>query len=164
MRRSLILLLLTVSTTAFGQNFSYNKCINGLWGNWEQPPYRTFVYKLTGDKDLYNEFIICAPYEHPSKYIMKVTMFGQVVEKDKKKRKEALKSKTWYEYPAMVEYYTLNMADRFKDVIGRWPLDGYNTDFEKHYVPATVKIAPYKDKPDSYNVWFEDYGLALKLK
>lgn len=164
MKRVLIVILLTVSITAYSQNFSYNKCINGIWGDWERPPYGMFVLKLIGDKDLYNEFVIYGVNDHPSKYVMKVTMFGPVVEKDKKKRKDAIRSKAWYEYPAMVEYYTLNMADRFKDIIGRWPLDGYNTDFEKHYVAATVKIAPYKDKPESYNVWLEDFGLGIQLK
>ncbi|MCX3266462.1 hypothetical protein [Pedobacter agri] len=164
MKRLLTLLLVGVSISAFSQSFSYNKRINDIWGDWEKPPYGMFVYKLIGTTDLYNEFIIYGVNDHPSKYILKVTMFGQVVETDKKKRKEAIKSGKWYEYPAMVEYYTANMSDRFKDIIGKWPLDGYNTDFEKHYVPATVTIPPYKDKPVNYNIWFEDLGLAIQMK
>ncbi|QPH37899.1 hypothetical protein [Pedobacter endophyticus] len=164
MKKLLLLVLIAVSISAFGQKFSYSKRINGLWGNWETPSYNMFVYKLIGTTDIYNEFIIYGAYDHPSKYILKVIMLGQVVETDKKKRKEAIKSGKWYEYPAMVEYYTANMSDRFKDIINRWPLDGYNTDFEKHYVPATVTIPPYKDKPVNYNIWFEELGLAIQLK
>ncbi|MCX2573659.1 hypothetical protein [Pedobacter sandarakinus] len=163
MKRLVTLWLIALSTTAFGQNFGYNKRINDLWGNWENPPYGLFVYKLIGTTDPYNEFIIYKAYDHPSKYIFKVTMFGQVVEMDKKKRKEAIKSGKWYEYPAMVEYYTANMSDRFEDLIVNWPIVSYSNESEKHYVAATVTIAPYKDKPKNYNIWFEGLGLAIQI-
>ena len=28
---------------------------------------------------------------------------------------------------------------------------------------ATIKIAPFKDRPQTYNIWFENVGFAINL-
>ena len=33
----------------------------------------------------------------------------------------------------------------------------------KRTVQATIKIAPYKDHPKVYNIWFEDVAMAIDL-
>lgn len=154
--------LLMLSTDAFGSNwctFTCCKYINNYWGNW----HGTGNYVFEGSL---NHFIIHDKFEHPSKYIMKVDIDGMTIEANKKNRKERVKSNSWYEYAGTVEYYTEVTFENFGNLIELWPQpNSPNTSKgKKHIAKATIRIAPYKDTPRVYNIFFEGYGLAISLK
>ena len=170
MRKTLFLLLITVSTVAFGQTkfFKYNKCIDGYWGSMWLDAMDLNQVVITGGFD---EFVIHQGGKHPSEYIMKVTIQRMTVETDKKKKKIVMKSKNWYEYSGTVEYFSWKEnPNGFKDIVKSWPFGALNASFKDsknaitYKVPATIKIAPYMDKPEVYNIWFEGYGIGIDFK
>lgn len=165
MKRILFMLLLFVCfIPIWGQTyFSYCKLINGYWGQWENSnPYR-FIdggYLLQGT---YDEFIIYENGKHPSQYIMKVKLFAMRIEEDKKIKKKRIKSGEWYQYTGSVEYYTKDVLERFNDIIQQWPYTSDTSNGKRHTVAATIKIQPYKKKPEVYNIFFENLGIGIQL-
>lgn len=157
----------------FGQGqltFNYSKCINNYWGRWysSAPSVDIHCYNISGS---YSNFIIHHRDLHPSQYMMKVIINNMVIETNKKKKKQRIKSQQWYEYTGIVEYYTYTTFENFSSIIENWP-NGDNNEWQgapntsngkKHTVNAIIKIAPYKNKPQCYNVFFEGIGLGLSL-
>ena len=76
----------------------------------------------------------------------------------------------WYEYSGTVEYYisdddpsVLAMFRKKKGVyfIASTLKNGRPT--KKITSKATIKIAPFKDLPNTYNIWFDGVGFAISL-
>lgn len=163
-----ILLLLFLSNffiSVFSQTyFNFCKLINGYWGQWEcSNPYQFIEggYLMQGT---YDEFIIYEYGKHPSQYIMKVKLFAMRVEQDKKIKKKRIKSGEWYQYTGSIEYYTTGVLERFNDIIQQWPYVPNSSNGKPHTVAATIKIQPYKKKPETYNIFFENMGLGIQIK
>ena len=144
--------------------FDYNICVNGYWGNWKNSYLGIGIEKfyINGKSD---NFIIHSSLLHPSNYIMKVVINNFVLDTDKKSKKERMKSNTWYEYSGTVEYYTELTFQNFGEFTEYWPYSYWNTsNGKKHVVKAKIKIAPYEDYPQLYNIFFENYGVAISRK
>lgn len=85
---------------------------------------------------------------------------------DKKERKRHLKNKEWYVYEGTVEYYVNDIfptADALaKDcrlVIPNPRID--NSPSVKRQAKCTIKIAPYKKKPEVWNIYFDNIGIGI---
>lgn len=166
MKRILLaLILLVIFTPIFCQtSFYFCKYINGYWGKWENSNPYTYIeggYLIKGN---YDEFIIYDYNNHPSQYIMKVKLFAMDVETDKKLKKQRIKSGQWYEYSGTVEYYTQGLWDKFKNIMHQWPNVPDASNGEIQTASATIKIQPYKKRPEVYNIFFENIGLGIQFK
>lgn len=165
MKRILLILVLFVCfIPTWGQTyFSFCKLINGYWGQCESSNPYTYIeggYILQGT---YDEFIIYEHGKHPSQYIMKVKLFAMRIEEDKKIKKKRIKSGQWYQYSGSVEYYTKRELERFSNIIQTWPYTPNTSNGKCHTVAATIKIQPYKKKPEVYNIFFENLGIGIQL-
>lgn len=171
MKRILFIILLLTSTAAFGQTFfHYNKYINEYWGDkWEDSNESLYSdqygYVLKGT---YDEFIIyyVLPFgnNYPSDYIMRIKIIGLNTDIDKKEKKRRLKNNEWYQYSGTVEYYTDHNFSTLEQYIRSWPSRVNRDEKRRNVTPATIKIAPYKKKPEVYNIYFGGYGIGISLK
>lgn len=162
--------------------------IDGMWGKWvdmPQHPYRNVsgiyvseVY-MTG---YYNNFVIYPGSYHPSNYYIRVRFEGTVPEPNAKERRRRMREDEWYEFKGTIE---LRWAVRWmyeeenKKLLSRWetPItapglidddDGMAKYSNPIKIPATIKIAPYKKRPNCYNIFFdlksgESFGIAFVL-
>lgn len=44
-----------------------------------------------------------------------------------------------------------------------WPYTPDTSNGKPHTVAATIKIQPYKKKPEVYNIFFENLGIGIQL-
>ena len=116
---------------------STNIYYNGYWGEWKKQYY---TYTKQSWYQIYGNY-------------------------SKEERKNHRKNNIWYEYTGIVEYSVNSDYPTIKDALKSsytFPCvkngDGY-----KKTARATIKIAPYKDYPQVYNIWFEDVGIAIDL-
>ena len=149
--------------------FSYCKNINGYWGEWDVsnwvedmlPSYRQDRFYFNGSV---NDFVIHHNSDHPSQYVMRIIVNNLEIDTNKKSKKQRIKDNTWYEYTGTVEYYTELTFQNFGDIIEHWPFSKWKTsNGKKHVVNAIIKIAPYKDYPKVYHIFFENYGVAISV-
>lgn len=173
MKKLLITFLLLVmyicnSTAQDLFTFKYNKYKNGYWDNEWSKAYTDYgVFLYTRRCDCYmqgyaEDFIIYRKGEHPSNYMMRVKNPHFEYETSKKARKKRVKDKLWYEYSATVEIFT-----DVESFINGFPYTVPYKDkptIKNNIIKATVKIAPYKDHPSVFNIWIEDYGLAIEAR
>lgn len=142
---------------------SFAACFDGYWSDWKDVSNAT---KIKGD---YSGFIIYNVNDGPWNYYFKfkIDYFWMP---DKKKRREHRKENKWYEYTGVVEYYICddypNIYEIFKKYrgprfISKALENGRPT--KKITSRATIKIAPYKDHPKCYNIWFDNVGLGIDL-
>lgn len=153
-----------------------NAYYDGYWGEWEDGAAGGFLFgqpdgtlpylKVYGN---YSGFCIYISDTHPSTYTFKFQISNYYTP-DKKMRKEHLKSNKWYEYYGVVEYYVDYELPTIKDIMrrgsafGRIPvIQPGQQGARKRCVNATIQIAPYKDHPQVYNIWFEGIGVAIDL-
>lgn len=144
--------------------------INGYWGSWSRA-----LYVMNGS---FSEFIVYLPSEHPSKYILKVKVYGMPYEIDKKEMKQRIKQNRFYEYSGSVEYFNniYQAEEGFISNFRRWP-DGYiptlitnkdtkySGEITQSYVKAAkILIAPYKKEPRVYNIFVEDFGIGIQIE
>ncbi|MBD5280880.1 MAG: hypothetical protein HDS35_10120 [Bacteroides sp.] len=84
---------------------------------------------------------------------------------DKKDIKKHYKSNQWYEYTGWVEYYVTDEYPTIKDVLNHYgfPLISIKGDSQRalRHAKATIKIAPYKNKPECFNIFFDNVGGAI---
>lgn len=150
---------------------------DGYWGEWENAyisaasiydriDYYFPYVKIYGD---YSGFCTYLSDTHPSSYTFKFQI-SNYSEPDKKKKKEYLKANKWYEYSGIVEYYVRDDLPTILDVLkcgsafGRIPMiQPSEKSARKKTARATIQIAPYKDHPKVYNIWFEGVGVGIDL-
>lgn len=171
----LLLFLSTVPYFASAQ-IKVNAYYDGYWGEWEdgavggflygQPDKRLPYLKVYGN---YSGFCIYYSNSHPSTYTFKFQT-NNYYTPDKKTRKEYLKNNKWYEFYGTVEYYVYDEQPTIKDILKA------KTEFvhfpviqptfksaRKKTASAKILIAPYKEHPQVYNIWFEGIGVAIDL-
>lgn len=134
---------------------------DGYWSEWQD-----LGAEIKGN---YDGFIIYLSNEGPWEYRFKFKI-NNMLFPSKKQRKHDIKNDKWYEFSGTVEYY---ITDKFPTILklfreAKGPLfapakldKGRPT--YKVTKRATIKIAPFKDKPKTYNIWFEDVGFAINL-
>lgn len=163
-------LILSVSYLSAQRSFSMAFNINSMWGKWI--PVNNYIL---GD---YGDFVIVeSEYTHPSNYLVRITLnnFELAKKSDYKKRK---KNNEWYEYSGTIEYFecsdyntakTTTMDARIKSGLGFGFLapsayDKNLAGFRTIRKPAIIRIAPYKEKPIIYNIFFENYGIGIDMR
>ncbi len=152
---------------------STNSYYNGYWGQWKShttrytyfPPY--YKYSLNGG---YSGFIIYSRGDHPSEYIFKFDIYGYWVP-DKKEKKEHIKNNEWYEYSGFVEYYVTEKYPTIEAVLKTYQFPYFNSGSGSEGNPcarrktsAKIQIAPYKNHPKVYNIWFDGVGVAIDME
>ena len=158
----IISLLLCISFNSEAQIWA-NAYFDGYWGEWKSMGP---VAKIKGN---YDGFIIYLDKEGPWEYRFKFTV-NNMTFPDKKQRKKDIKTDTWYTFTGTVEYYisddypTILSAFRAKKEVTFLPAklqSGRPT--KKVTSRATIKIAPFKDLPKCYNIWFDNVGFGINL-
>jgi hypothetical protein len=166
---SFLLLIISINFT-FAQKggFSFSFNINSMWGNWQPASER-----ILGN---YNDLVIVeGEYTHPSDYYVRITLDNFELIKDTNYKKR-LKNNQWYEYTGTIEYFEIDnpaewhttFEDRIKSNIGLsfgapTANDRDKKGFRAIKKPAIIKIAPYKEYPIIYNIFFDNYGIAIDL-
>ena len=147
---------------------------DGYWGEWEETYQTYFNGKLDPTFPYltvygnYSGFCTYQSTAHPSTYSFKFQITNYTAP-DKKTKKEHLKNGKWYEYSGTVEYYVNEKFPTIKDrlkistMFGRFPSVSPSYEAKKRIVNATIQIAPYKDHPKVYNIWFEGVGVGIDL-
>ena len=81
-----------------------------------------------------------------------------------------LKQRKWYEYHGTVEYYVTEQYPTITSVLKTFEFPTFDCDSGtdgnpcvKRTANATIKIAPYKDHPRCYNIYFDDVVVAIDL-
>lgn len=182
-RKILLLIMGILGLLPIYSQATFRTCCyyNGFWGDWSD--YWTCCW---GN---YSGFILYSSGEHKSNYHFGFQIDGYTTP-TKKEIKEHKKSDTWWTYTGTVEYYISDVYPTFKSCLmelGR-PLEekdtkdydyiykklplaratnmrkyGKTIGFTKVTSKATIKIAPYKKHPDTYNIWVDDVGFAISL-
>lgn len=170
----ILLFFISIVLTSKGQQglFSYNKKINGYWGE-SRTGYtddyfsktRKFNYLLGGQT---NNLILYSTGDHPSNYIFKLTIFEAYElfdiskNKDMKKRvQNAYKKKEWFRYEGELEYYYNGSINNF---INDFPYSPGATSgkgvLKKEKV--IVYVLGFKNNPSQYYFEFKsDTNLGL---
>lgn len=171
--RLFIVILFIISPSLLKGQIKTCGYFDGYWGAWEENyfmdifgriDYTLPCQKVYGD---YSGFCIYQAQAHPSYYSFRFKITNYV-EPSKKTKKEHLKSKQWYDYNGIVEYYVTDKYPTAKACVrsssGNFPSVLPTTEgAKKKTVNARIQIAPYKDHPQVYNIWFEDVGVGIDL-
>lgn len=151
------------SLSSFAQ-LCTNSFYNGYWGQW-----KSHYSELTGTNWFsvygnYSGFIIYNSYSHPSEYFFKFQI-NNYTPPTKEDIKFHSKNDIWYEYNGNVEYFINSDYPTIKSALmtHSFPYVENSVENIKRTAYATIKIAPYKDHPKVYNIWFEDVGIAIDL-
>lgn len=160
---SLLILLLVITLKA--HCLSYSVFVNGYWGEWKSFGYNINFYGNYGGFCLYEK------NHHPSQFFFRFSIDNyQSPTKDQLKR--ARKSNTWFEYTGTVEYF---VNDEYPTIEKQYlkpcfimPYKPYSYSADgprvKRTTRAKIKIAPYKDHPVVYNIWFDNVGFGINLE
>lgn len=147
-------------------SFAQIKCcvyFDGFWSSWSNAPSELEIH---GD---YDGFIIYRESEGPWDYRFKFTIHNFKVP-DKKQRKKDIKTNKFYEFSGTVEYYTTDVFPSalaaFRKNKGPYLLPSKQNNgrpARKITSRATIKIAPFKDYPKTYNIWYDNVALGIDL-
>lgn len=157
--RDLLLLFFTfIPTSLYCQGICFN--YKGSWSNWEsnQVPDISvytdgsgFILKTEGGIDYFEVRI--PSYTTPTK----------------EELKEHKKQNKYFEYSGYVNYYVsdnyptaLDLA-KHNMLILPDPRRDVTPTVQRH-TNATIRIAPYDNYPEVYNVWFDGIGVGLSIK
>ena len=158
---------LSLSKSSYSQSveFQYNTLINGYWREWKGTSY-----KLQGT---WQEFVIFKEFDHPSNYIMKITI--SYLPYDKKEIKKKLKNKEWFVYTGTVEYFVCTGKNCKHALcygtqldLQTWPVWTFgatDNNILKKIVPATIKMNKPIEKKGSkiINIFFDNQGIGIAL-
>ena len=160
--------LLTVFTTFYAHaQISTCAYYDGYWGEWKKQ-YTEFLYssnssyiKIYGN---YSGFIVYNTSSHPSEYTFKFQIDSYTIP-TKELLKYHRKNNIWFEYTGYVEYFIDNSYPTIKEAlrIFGFAYVSNNPSAIKRTAKARIKIAPYKDHPIVYNIFFEDVGIGIDL-
>lgn len=135
---------------------------DGYWSNWVPMGDA----KIHGN---YDGFILYVDTEGPWEYRFKLTV-NNMVFPNKKQRKKDIKDGKWYEFTGTVEFYTTNAYPTILSIFRAQKgimfapaklKDGRSS--IKMTSRAKIKIAPFKDLPEVYNIWFDNVGVGIDL-
>lgn len=163
-RRLLLGVMVTmISLSCFAQ-LSTNAYYNGYWGEWRKQYFEYSGHTLYNIYGNYSGFIVYDSYSHPSEYVFKFQI-DYYNPPTKETIKYHRKNDIWYEYSGSVEYFINNDWPTIKSALMSFNFPhvrNKNENIQKT-ARATIKIAPYKDHPRIYNIWFEDVAIAFDL-
>lgn len=137
---------------------------DGYWSAWHA--YRSSI------RGGYDGFILYNPSDGPWYPFFKFTINNYYIPSDKGTRNNNIKNNRWYEFSGTVEYYICDdfpsAYQGFKKYREPVLIDPKRTQDEGRPVKkitsrATIKIAPFKDHPKVYNIWFENVGYGIDL-
>lgn len=141
-----------------------SRLVDGVWDDWKT----LWKYDVRGS---YGEILLYATYNHPSQYVWKFTI-SNFTKPSKAEIKEHYKNNEWWVYSGTFEYY---ITDEYPDLrsllLKKEFIDPSCHDVNKGQTPcvkktisATIKIAPYKEHPRIYNLFFGNgLGYAFNL-
>ena len=159
MKKYLLVVIFSIFALPCLGQISTSININGYWGKWSSS--NSYVAYGTDA-----QFIIYDKLRHPSRYDLKVVITNFDFPDAKEKRKH-LKTGEWYTYEGYIEY-----QPQFDDSTKEYNLDAFVHSFHAGYcyynpglkkLKAIIKIAPYRKSPQTYNIWFDKYGLGLSF-
>lgn len=177
----LLIFFLLGAIPAFSQSTLRIVCYyNSFWGDWKD-------YSICCQGG-YSGFVLYEKDKHPSEYHFAFLIDGYTPP-SKKEIKEHYKNDIWWTYTGAIEYYISDVYPTFKSILmefGRpmvksdtygsyyWDREkiaraenmrknGKVIGFTRVQSKATIKIAPYKEHPNTYNIWVEDVGFAISL-
>lgn len=135
---------------------------DGYWSSWVD----VSDVQIYGN---YEGFILYNKSEGPWDYRFKFTIDNFKVP-NKKQRKKDIKSDTFYTFSGTVEYYIsddnpsvlFNFRNRKGPCFIGSKLDN-GRPTKKITSKATIKVAPFKDVPTTYNIWFDGVALGINL-
>ena len=178
MKRLYLSLLFSVTSLFVFAQIKVSGYYDGYWGEWED----AYISSLYGDDNTvdtslpymkiygdYSGFCTYANTDHPSAYMFKFQITNYITP-DKKTRKYHLKNNKWFEYNGVVEYFVKDEHESIKDILAKGSVFGRIPATQsiwpgakKRIANATIKIAPYKDHPKVYNIFFEGVGVGIDL-
>ncbi len=144
---------------------SLSAYFDGYWSDWKSCAQ---TIKIHGE---YGGFIIYDQEEGPWSHFFKFTINNFCIP-DKDTRKSNLKNDKWYEYSGTVEYYICDDYPTAYSVFKSSKAPVFVTEswskkterpIKKITSPAKIKIRPYKDHPEVYNIWYDNVGLGISL-
>ncbi|MCM1440953.1 MAG: hypothetical protein NC131_17395 [Roseburia sp.] len=162
MRKLALLFFMTLfSIVAYAQApiEAFCRNIDGYWGDWFPGSH----YNVKGN---YGNMVVYENGLHPSEYSIKITLDGYA-DVDKKERKRRLKAKEFYNYNGTVELYLSNRVpsvEHWLKQCGVYSMPNKENSSKKIVRQAKIKVAPYKDKPQTYFVYFDNGGFAISIE
>lgn len=89
----------------------------------------------------------------------------------KKEVKQHLKDNEWYVYKGWVEYYVNDDSPTIKDLLEEYHFPVIYPNKKKannsicviRKAEATIKIAPYKEYPKVFNIYFDNVGVGVDV-
>lgn len=178
-KRIISLILLLVPFVCNAKTPTLKTCANvhGYWTQWQT---RNIYYSLLGTssdelrmmiryntstgsfigmefrKSYSNEWDWCFKFEMDNYY-----------RTTKKERKAHTKTNQWYEYSGWVEYYVTDDYPTIEKVLEvyKFPMiePKGQTSRAKRRARATIKIAPYKNEPECFNIYFDGVGVGISF-
>lgn len=172
-----LLLFIIGMTISINAQVETSCWFDGFWSDWK---------KVDSSVSLYGswESFIMYDSESGGKWNpqFKITISNFSVPK-KKQRKKDIKVEHWYEFQGTVEYYLpdasnqdnkpMTLHDLFKQVKYAYFKDEtfYNNSGKefgrkarKIISNAKIKIAPFEKQPSTYNISFDNVGVAFSIK
>lgn len=163
--KKIIFIISMLLSISFNSDAQIKACghFDGYWSDWKDMGTETEI------KGNYDGFIIYLDKEGPWEYRFKFKV-NNMTFPNKRQRKKDIKTDTWYTFSGTVEYY---ITDSYPTIIqlfraAKGPMfapakldNGRPT--KKVTKRATIKIAPFKDRPKTYNIWFENVGFGINL-
>ncbi len=162
------ILILTVLLFFFQNSSAQSLCLyrDGFWGNWSEVGSSARFYGNYSGFMIYNSSV--GQWDWGFKF--QISGFSIP---PKKARKQRIKNNQWYEYKGTVEYfisddypnyYAYVKGSTYPKFIAAESFTKQNgRPVKKIVVPATIKIAPYKDHPRVYNIYFQNVGIAISM-
>lgn len=161
-------LWICITITSFAQgNYQTAAYYDGYWSKWETQYLN--IFNINGN---YHSMTIYNDDTHPSDFYFEFWI-DNFIRPDKKEIKRHYKKKIWYEYTGWVRYNITDKYPTFKDALknGVFPNFPYVRPHKSgdkkptvtQKVKATIKIAPYKEHPQCYNIYFDGVGFAIDI-
>lgn len=157
----LVSLLFCLSLSSSAQ-IQFSAYFDGFWSPWTEVANA----RVYGN---YEGFVVHTVSEGPWDYRFKFTINNFKVP-NKKQRKKDLKAKRYYEFSGTVEYYISDIypsaLSAFRDHKGPHLLPSKNKrgyPAKKITSKATIRVAPFKDYPRLYNIWYDNVAIGIYL-
>lgn len=167
MKRLFLFVVFLVTTNFVMAQFEgFKTCSwhDGFWGDWKMHYHS--ITKLRGSN---SGFAIYSSSDHPSKYVFRFQIDSYTAP-DKKTIKHHFKNNEWYVYSGIAEYYVTDEFPTIDKILKAYEFPYFNCDSGYGYRPcvkrtakATIKIAPYKEYPKCYNIFFDGVAVAIEL-
>lgn len=171
MKRLLLLLSFYLITTFAIQSQtwgSFASYVDGYWSEW-----RRHYVRLQGEFGMFGSILMYEYGSHPSQFLWKININYFQIPKKSVLRKYRKQNK-WFEYKGTIEYYITDDKPNAKTILKQADYPDVNPAFHdvsrgdmpcvKKTSQAVIRIAPYKDQPKCFNIYFDGVGFAIDLE